>query len=202
MPKPSSATILQIVRVAGSRSMRAEIAPALTGAGPLTFMFPRLRPDRALPARIQCCKDARQLYPVKCRPRDRFGRPGRLLLLQHDAVEAQWAAAGEGEIEEDEAEQDRRVAAVDDWVEGLRRVRHEIGNRHLAGENERHDPRVGPEDEHHTSNYFQNRRDNEKGGERRRAVIRKAERFGEAILQKHEPSDNAQETEDEGPHRI
>jgi hypothetical protein len=29
------------VRVAGSRSMRAEIVPALTAAGPLSFMFPR-----------------------------------------------------------------------------------------------------------------------------------------------------------------
>ena len=34
--------IVQIVRVAGSRSMRAEIAPALTRAAPLSFMFPRL----------------------------------------------------------------------------------------------------------------------------------------------------------------
>ena len=43
MPKPSSATIVQIVRVAGSRSMRAEIVPALKPAAPLSFMFPRLR---------------------------------------------------------------------------------------------------------------------------------------------------------------
>ncbi len=42
MPKPSSTTIVQIVRVAGSRSMRAEIAPALTRAAPPSFMFPRL----------------------------------------------------------------------------------------------------------------------------------------------------------------
>ena len=33
--------IVQIVRVAGSLSMRAEMDPALTGVGPLTFMFPR-----------------------------------------------------------------------------------------------------------------------------------------------------------------
>jgi len=42
MPKPSSATIVQIVRVAGNRSMRAEIVPALNPAAPLLFMFPRL----------------------------------------------------------------------------------------------------------------------------------------------------------------
>jgi hypothetical protein len=29
------------VRVAGSRSMRAEMDPALKGAAPLSFMFPR-----------------------------------------------------------------------------------------------------------------------------------------------------------------
>ena len=39
MPKPSSTMIFQIVRVAGSRSMRAEIVPWLSMAGPLSFMF-------------------------------------------------------------------------------------------------------------------------------------------------------------------
>jgi hypothetical protein len=42
MPKPRSATIVQIVRVAGSWSMRAEIAPALKPVAPLKFMFSRL----------------------------------------------------------------------------------------------------------------------------------------------------------------
>ena len=48
MPKPSSTTMVQIVRVAGSRSMRAEIVPALKGAAPLSFMFPHLEAPRAL----------------------------------------------------------------------------------------------------------------------------------------------------------
>jgi hypothetical protein len=39
MPKPSNTMIVQIVRVAGSRSMRAEIVPPLSAARPLTFMF-------------------------------------------------------------------------------------------------------------------------------------------------------------------
>jgi hypothetical protein len=43
-------TIVQIVRVAGSRSMRAEIAPALKAAAPLKFMFPRPMSRRALHA--------------------------------------------------------------------------------------------------------------------------------------------------------
>jgi hypothetical protein len=33
--------MVQIVRVAGSRSMRAEIAPAVTLGAPLSSMFPR-----------------------------------------------------------------------------------------------------------------------------------------------------------------
>ena len=40
MPKPRSTMIFQIVRVAGSRSMRAEIAPWLERSAPLSFMFP------------------------------------------------------------------------------------------------------------------------------------------------------------------
>src|SRR5271166_6845208 len=43
MPKPSSTIMVQIARVAGSRSIRAEIAPALKTGAPLSFMFPRLR---------------------------------------------------------------------------------------------------------------------------------------------------------------
>ncbi len=39
--------IVQIVRVAGSRSMRAEIVPWLSMAAPLSFMLPRLM-SRAL----------------------------------------------------------------------------------------------------------------------------------------------------------
>ena len=51
-------------------------------------------------------------------------------------VEAEGAGAGEDEVEEDEAEEDRGVAAVQDREEALRRVRHPVGDRHLAGEQE------------------------------------------------------------------
>jgi hypothetical protein len=37
------------VRVAGSRSMRAEIVPALNPAAPLSFMFPRLASPAIMP---------------------------------------------------------------------------------------------------------------------------------------------------------
>jgi hypothetical protein len=41
------------VRVGGSRSMRAEIAPALTRPAPLKFMFPRLVAARAHASRFR-----------------------------------------------------------------------------------------------------------------------------------------------------
>src|ERR1700722_3461003 len=118
MPKPSSATIVQIVRVAGSRSMRAEIMPALKASAPLPFMFSRL--------------------PVAC---------GAGLSLLDRPVDAQGAAAREGEIEEDEAEQNRQLPLVHDRIERARRMRHEIGEGHFAREDERHDPGEGADEE-------------------------------------------------------
>jgi hypothetical protein len=41
------------VRVAGRRSMRAEIAPALKPAAPLSFIFPRLGVARAYVSRVR-----------------------------------------------------------------------------------------------------------------------------------------------------
>ena len=53
-----------------------------------------------------------------------------------ERVEAQRAGAGEDEIEEDEAVEDRGVAAVQEREEALRRVGEEIGDGHLAGKHE------------------------------------------------------------------
>jgi len=52
-------------------------------------------------------------------------------------VQREGAGPGKYEIEEDEAEGDRRVAAVVDREEAARIVRHEIGDRHFAGQKER-----------------------------------------------------------------
>src|SRR5260221_166136 len=60
---------------------------------------------------------------------------GRLRLAAR-GVEAPGAAAGGREIEEDEAIEDGRVAAVGDREEAVRRGRHEIGDRHVAAEDE------------------------------------------------------------------
>src|SRR5215469_9161972 len=42
-----------------------------------------------------------------------------------------------GDVEEHEAEQDRRIAAVQKREEALARVHQEISERHFAGQNER-----------------------------------------------------------------
>src|SRR5215210_2732387 len=51
-------------------------------------------------------------------------------------VDAPWPRAGEDEIEEDEAEQYRTHAVVHRREEGLRVVELEVGDSHLAGEDE------------------------------------------------------------------
>ena len=136
MPKPSSTIMVQIVRVAGSRSMRAEIAPAVKPAAPLSFMFPRLDRARAHASRfLSPHKDASFRPPVKY---ERAGSdnggvaPLRLILLQHRAIDAPRAAAGEGDIEEYEAEKDRPLSAIGERIEGARRMRNEIGEGHFA----------------------------------------------------------------------
>ena len=60
-----------------------------------------------------------------------------LVPVQHGAVDAPWAAAGEDEVEKHEAVENSQSAAIDRGVEGLRRVRDEIGEGHFTGHNER-----------------------------------------------------------------
>ena len=57
------------------------------------------------------------------------------------AVDAPRARPGRGEVEEDEAKQDRRLAHVDGGPEALGKVRHEISDRHFARRDEGGEPR-------------------------------------------------------------
>src|SRR5690606_20439759 len=50
----------------------------------------------------------------------------------HLAVQRPGAWTGEEDVEEDEAEEDRRIAAVADREGALRRVGHPVGSRHLS----------------------------------------------------------------------
>src|SRR5689334_4624123 len=127
MPNPSSATMVQIVRVAGRRSMRAEIVPALKPPGPLTFTFPRLMSPA--PAAPMASQDTRMRSPVK------YGRPatGASSLFQRHAVDAPRAPAGKDEVQEDEAVEDGQFSSICERIDRARRVRHEIGEGHFAG---------------------------------------------------------------------
>jgi len=58
--------------------------------------------------------------------------PALALLAPHQRIQAPRPGAGEGDVQEDEAIQDRRVAAIDNREKAVRRMAHEIGERHLA----------------------------------------------------------------------
>src|SRR5271163_3429934 len=125
MPKPSSATIVQIVRVAGSRSMRAEIVPALSAVGPLSFMFPRLPWPARMPRAFG--PPLRRALTAWCQIRSQHSvratvGAGGLSLAQHCAVDAPWTATGKGEIEKHKTEWDRGLTAIGDRIEGAGRV--------------------------------------------------------------------------------
>jgi hypothetical protein len=62
------------------------------------------------------------------------------LRFASQSIEAPRASACRGEIEEYEAEQHRRLAAIGERIEALRGVSDEIGKAELAGEYERGDP--------------------------------------------------------------
>ena len=73
-------------------------------------------------------------------------------------------------------------------------MRHEIGEGHFAGEDERHDPGVGARDQEKSADGLKKRRENEEAAERGdRGRGGKVEHFREAVLQKQKPNDNAQE---------
>src|SRR5262245_44736718 len=62
----------------------------------------------------------------------------RELPLFAQRIEAPRTGAGEGEVKEHEAEQDREIAAVENGQEASWRMSEKIGKRHLPGENECH----------------------------------------------------------------
>src|SRR5947209_7266053 len=66
--------------------------------------------------------------------------PGRCVTpasIPSKRVDAPGATADDDEIEENKAIQDRRIATVQHREERAREMRHEIGDGHFAGEQER-----------------------------------------------------------------
>jgi hypothetical protein len=51
-------------------------------------------------------------------------------------VRAPRATTCKYQVEEDKAEHYGELTSVDRWEEALRRMSHEVGNRHIAGEDE------------------------------------------------------------------
>jgi hypothetical protein len=70
-----------------------------------------------------------------------------VLLPSSRGVEAPGATACYREIEEDEAIEDRRITPVQGGKETSRCVRHEIGDRHVAAEDEGDGPREEADDD-------------------------------------------------------
>ena len=83
------------------------------------------------------------------------------------AVQRPGAGAGSGEVEEDEAVQDRALAAVQHREEAARRVRHEVADRHLAGEQEGDRPGEQAEQDQQPAADLEHRREPEQAERRR-----------------------------------
>jgi hypothetical protein len=71
------------------------------------------------------------------------------------SIEAPFAATGDPEIEEYEAVDDCQLAAVEQWEEASRRMRHEIGDRHVAREDKRDTPGEQTQREEQTAQQLQ-----------------------------------------------
>ena len=90
--------------------------------------------------------------------------------------------------------------AIDERIERVRRMRHEIGEGHFAGEDERHDPGIGAHQKQGGADRFEEGRENEQAVQRGdRGGGGKVEQFREPMLEKQEPDDDAQDAENKGP---
>ena len=86
-------------------------------------------------------------------------RRGRRAPLSAHRVEAPGAGAGEDEIEEDQAVEDRRVAAVQRGVDALRGVRDPVGGGHQARQDEGDRTGEEAEDQQRAAHEFEHARD-------------------------------------------
>ncbi len=92
-------------------------------------------------------------------------------------IERELASARGDEQQEDETEQDRRVAAIGYWIEALGRMRDEIGERHVAREQESYWTREETENQKDAAADFQEGRDQRERGQAFRTSDRKAKQF-------------------------
>src|SRR5689334_3462724 len=116
------------------------------------------------------------------------------------AIEAPRPAARGGEVEEYEAVEQRALAAVQDRPEAFRRMRHEVGDCHLAREDEGDRPGEKP-DQHQAAaealkhaGEAEQREELDRPGERRR----EAEQLHHAMGHIEEADDDAKDAEQAG----
>jgi hypothetical protein len=112
-------------------------------------------------------------------------------------VDAPGAAAGDGEIQEDEAIEDGRVATVEYGEKTARGVRHEIGEGHFTRQDEGHRPGEQADQHQQAAEQFQHARQ-PRQREQFRAGIgrgREAQQFLGAVLHEQQGGDDAQDGE-------
>ena len=109
-------------------------------------------------------------------------------------LEAPRTRARGDNVQEDEAEQDRRVAAVRGGIEVLRRVEHPVGDPHLAGGDERGGAGEQAEDDQGAGHDLDDTADAEQAGERleARRGDGKSHDLGEAVRDEEHAGDDAQ----------
>lgn len=104
--------------------------------------------------------------------------------------------AGEDEVQEQEAEQDRRVPAVGGGEEASRRVDHPVGHRHHAGGDEGGGPREQADGDQHAGDDLDDAAHPEERQEGRRVVGgRDADQLLGAVLQEQEPGDEPRDAQ-------
>jgi hypothetical protein len=119
-------------------------------------------------------------------------------------IEAEWAAACRGEIKASETEFDGERSVIEQWEEALRKMLDEIGESHLAGQNESGEPGQQTQQQHSADKELDNARN---APERERRDIledlhgREFEQFCHAKL-KHEKAGNEPEQTQEVGLRI
>src|SRR5439155_186948 len=109
-------------------------------------------------------------------------------------VEAPGPAARCGEIEEHEAVKRGQLPAVEQGPEAPSGVRHEIGECHLAAQNESDRPREQPDEQQRAADQLERSRQADQREQRRRAGHRggKAEQLLRAVRHEEKRGDNAQ----------
>src|SRR3989441_1842803 len=123
-------------------------------------------------------------------------------LLPPLGVEAPRPGAGGREVEKEKTEEDGGVPLIEHWPEALRRVADEIGDRHLAGEDEGHGPAEQSDQEEQAAKRLQDSGDAGQRRDRSGASAwhygrRKRDQLGRPELHEEKGSNDPEDAEQE-----